>query len=313
MDADADSEAGEVLLLMGPTASGKTALGLDLAVRIGGEIISVDSALAFRGMDIGTAKPGPLERARVPHHLVDILDPEENWSAADFAVRARALIGDIRDRGRIPVLVGGTMLYFHALIGGLDDIPAVDPEVRAELRERSARAGSAALHRELLGVDPEAAARIHPNDPQRILRALEVFHSSGRRLSSFQRGRDRVPPPGWRCLALWPEDREWLRARIADRFDRMLAQGFRRELETLAARPLLSREHASQRAVGYRQGWQWLEGEIDDAEFRSRVVHATAQLAKRQLTWLRGMSGVERVNAETASVDAVLDRLRVRG
>ena len=183
------------------------------------------------------------------------------------------------------------MLYFRALLVGLDAMPDVDPEVRAGLRARLPLEGSEILHAELSQVDPEAAGRIHPRDPQRILRALEVHLSTGRTLSSFQQGRRASLPEGWRQLALWPEDRAGLRERIARRFDAMLAQGFVRELETLRARPLLTAEHTSQRAVGYRQGWDWLEGRIDQATFRERAIHATRQLAKRQLTWLRGMPG----------------------
>jgi tRNA dimethylallyltransferase len=301
-----------VVLLMGPTATGKSALALELADRIGGEIVSVDSALVYRGMDIGTAKPSPEERARVPHHLIDVLDPEETWSAADFAEHASRLIGEIQARGRVPVLAGGTMLYFRALLTGLDTMPDVDPEVRAALRRRLPEEGSALLHSELARIDPAAASRIHPNDPQRILRALEVFLSTGRPLSTFQQGTRRILRGGWHCLALWPEDRERLRERIALRFDAMLAAGFARELEMLKARPLLTAEHASQRAVGYRQGWQWLAGEIDFEAFRKRAIHATRQLAKRQLTWLRGMGEVDRLAAETASVERILSWLERR-
>jgi len=298
-----------VILLMGPTATGKTALALELAERIGGEIVSVDSALVYRGMDIGTAKPSTAERARVPHHLIDIRDPEETWSAADFAEHAQRLIGEIHGRGRVPLLVGGTMLYFRALIAGLDAMPAVDPEVRAELRARLPEVGAAALHAELSSVDPVSAERIHPNDPQRILRALEVYRSTGLALSAFQTGRSRGLPSHWCCLALLPEDRARLRERIAQRFDAMIAAGFEGELRQLMARPSLTASHASQRAVGYRQGWLWLAGEIGYDVFRERAITATRQLAKRQLTWLRGMGGFERIRAENAHVEDLLLRL----
>jgi tRNA dimethylallyltransferase len=300
-----------VVLLMGPTATGKTALALDLAEALGGEIISVDSALVYRGMDIGTAKPSLAERARIPHHLVDILDPEQSWSAADFVREALRLVGEIQERGGLPILAGGTMLYFRALLNGLDTMPEVDPAVRAGLRARLPEQGSQALHAELARVDPEAAARIHPRDPQRILRALEIYLSTGRTLSSFQRGRRASPPASWRQIVLWPEDRGQLRERIARRFDAMLAQGFVRELEALRARPCLTAEHASQRAVGYRQGWDWLAGNTDYPTFRERSIHATRQLAKRQLTWLRGMPELERLAAETVSVQQLLERLVV--
>lgn len=302
--------ADPVILLMGPTATGKTALALELAERIGGEIVSVDSALVYRGMDIGTAKPSAADRARVPHHLIDIRDPEESWSAADFALQARRLIDEIRDRGRIPLLVGGTMLYFRALVQGLDDMPPVDPLVRAALRTRLSEVGADALHRELLAVDPVSAGRIHPNDPQRILRALEIHRSTGRPLSAFQSGSSRPLPPDWRCLALLPEDRERLRQRIAQRFDAMLQAGFERELRGLMQRPLLTATHASQRAVGYRQGWQWLSGAMSYDRFCERAITATRQLAKRQLTWLRGATRFERIPAEGAHVDELLTRIR---
>ncbi len=329
-----------VILLMGPTAAGKTALALDWAERIDGEIISVDSALVYRGMDIGTAKPTLEERSRVPHHLIDIREPEAAWSAADFVTHAQGLIADIRARGHTPLLVGGTMLYFRALLQGLDAMPAIDPEVRRALRARLPMDGAAALHRELQAIDPAAAKRIHPNDPQRILRALEVFHSTGATLSSFQTrasgasspcGAGRVGPGGggrsgigsdgvesdrvgpiqtvpvsWRCVALWPEDRAGLRERIAQRFDAMLAAGFLDELRRLHARPGLTAEHPSQRAVGYRQGWQWLSGEIDTAGLRERAITATRQLAKRQLTWLRGLPDLEYRSVEGLRVQDLL-------
>lgn len=298
-----------VILLMGPTATGKTSLALEVGERIGAEIVSVDSALVYRGMDIGTAKPSRAERARIPHHLIDIREPEETWSAADFADHARRLIGEIRGRSRVPLLVGGTMLYFRALIDGLDRMPAVDPEVRSALRARVAQVGAAALHAELRAVDPVAARRIHPNDPQRILRALEIHRSTGRPLSAFQSGSVRGLPDDWRCLALIPEDRALLRERIAQRFDAMMAAGFERELRELMARPSLTAGHASQRAVGYRQGWQWLQGDIGRETFRQRAITATRQLAKRQLTWLRGMGGLELIAAESATPEDLLRRL----
>jgi tRNA dimethylallyltransferase len=302
-----------VILLMGPTATGKTALALELAERIGGEIISVDSALVYRGMDIGTAKPGAAELARVPHHLIDVRDPEESWSAADFVEHARRLIGEIQSRGHVPLLVGGTMLYFRALLDGLDPMPAIDPGVRAALRARLPLEGAERLHAELRGVDPVSARRIHRNDPQRILRALEVYRSTGRPLSSFQSGPGGSVPNHWRRLALWPEDRAGLRRRIGERFDAMLAAGFAGELQTLQGRTMLTAAHASQRAVGYRQGWQWLSGEISYEVFRERAITATRQLAKRQLTWLRGMEGLDRLPAERVSVDDLLVRASLPG
>ena len=300
------------MLLLGPTASGKSALALALAEHIDAELISVDSAQIYRGMDIGTAKPSRAEQQQVPHHLLDILDPEATWSAADFAERATGLIAEIHQRGRVPLLVGGTMLYFRALIQGIDAMPEVVPEIRAQLRERIQAEGSEALHRELQAVDPIAADRIRASDPQRILRALEIFFSSGQRLSALQTGFRQTLPDAWQAFALWPEDRKKLHTQIAQRFDAMLDSGFAGELQRLVARPLLTAEHMSQRAVGYRQGWQWLAGEFDADEFRQRSIFATRQLAKRQLTWLRSMSWVTLLPAETCSAREVLTRWRYR-
>ena len=298
-----------VILLAGPTASGKTALSLALAEELDAEIVSVDSALVYRGMDIGTAKPSAAERARVPHHLLDIRDPEDTYSAADFALDARAAIAAIHARGRVALLAGGTLLYFRALLDGFDPIPPVPEEVRAMVRARLERAGSGELHQALAAIDPEAAARIHPNDPQRILRALEVFEATGRPLSSFQQGATAEVPDQWVSLALWPQDRARLRARIAERFDAMLAAGFVEELMALARRPGLTAEHPSQRAVGYRQGWQWLAGDWDFDTFRERAIAATRQLAKRQLTGLRRFPLHARLNAETARLSDALQAI----
>lgn len=305
-----------VILLMGPTASGKSALGLVLAEHLGGEIISVDSAQIYRGMDIGTAKPTMQEQTRVPHHLIDILEPEQNWSAAEFVVQARQLIQEVRGRGRVPILLGGTTLYFRALIQGMDAMPEIDPEIRAVLRQRVQTVGAEVLHVELQQVDPAAAARIRPSDPQRIVRALEVFHSSGQPLSSFQTGaRQGLPdqglPEDWHAFALWPEDRAVLRQQIALRFTQMVASGFVAELQGLMARPLLTANHASQRAVGYRQGWDFLLGHCDEATFHQRAIHATRQLAKRQLTWLRSMAGIQRLPTTPEALSLVLHSLRL--
>lgn len=305
-----------VILLMGPTASGKSALGLALAERLDAEIISVDSAQIYRGMDIGTAKPTAQEQARVPHHLIDILEPEQNWSAAEFVSGARELIQEVRERGRVPILLGGTMLYFRALIQGMDAIPEVDPEVRSTLRQRVQAVGAEALHAELQQVDPVAAARIRPSDPQRIVRALEVFHSSGQPLSRFQTGAHRAMsaqdlPEDWHAFALWPQDRAVLRQQIALRFTQMLASGFVTELQDLMARPLLTANHASQRAVGYRQGWDWLLGRCDEATFHQRAIHATRQLAKRQLTWLRSMEDIPRLPTTPEALPMVLRSLQL--
>jgi tRNA dimethylallyltransferase len=286
------------LALMGPTASGKTALALELAERHGGEIVSVDSALVYRGLDIGAAKPDAVERARVPHHMLDLRDPWQPYSAAEFARDARVAIDGIVARGNLPILAGGTGLYFRALLHGLADMPGADPGVRAALEQEAAERGWAALHAELAAVDPEAAARIHATDAQRIQRALEVFRGSGRPISAWRRA---AAPPDLPVrvlpMVLAPADRAVLHARIALRFDRMLGHGFLDEVRALRALPRLA-AHPSPldlpalRAVGYRQAWEHLDGATGPAEFRDRAIFATRQLARRQLTWLRGEVGV---------------------
>ncbi|MCG6117845.1 MAG: tRNA (adenosine(37)-N6)-dimethylallyltransferase MiaA [Aquimonas sp.] len=283
---------------MGPTASGKTALAIDWAQRLGGEIVSVDSALVYRGLDIGSAKPDAVERADVPHHLIDIRDPEQAYSAGEFAVDARATVEAVLARGRLPLLVGGTGLYFRALLGGLSAMPASDPALRAQLEAEAAIRGWTALHEELAQADPEVAARIRPTDPQRITRALEVLRGSGRPISAWQRDPPLSPRPPWRVLklVLAPADRALLHARIEARFDRMLAQGFLDEVARLRARPGLHPDLPAMRAVGYRQGWRHLDGLTDAAGFRAEAIAATRQLGKRQLTWLRGELDAFRVD-----------------
>jgi tRNA dimethylallyltransferase len=279
------------LCLAGPTASGKTAAALAIAERLSRErpveIVSVDSALVYRGMDIGTAKPTPQERAQVPHHLIDILDPVQSYSAARFAADAAQLIEAINARGHWPLLVGGTMLYFKALFEGLDAMPAADAQVRAALDARAAREGWPALHAELARIDPPTAARLAPNDAQRIQRALEVFRVSGQPLSSFYRART-APAPLPPLISLEPQDRRWLHARIERRFEQMLADGLLDEVKALRARGDLHADLPAMRCVGYRQAWQALDnGRLD--ELAARGSAATRQLAKRQLTWLRAM------------------------
>ena len=279
--------------LAGPTASGKSALALAAAARWPVEIISVDSAQVYRGLDIGTAKPSAAERAAVPHHLIDILDATEAYSAAQFVTDARRLIGEINARGRTALLVGGTMLYFKALIDGLDAMPAADPVVRAALDARAAAEGWPALHAELARIDPASAARLPATDAQRIQRALEVWMVSGQPLSSFHH-RDRPSGLDLPLLALEPVSRAWLHQRIAQRFDAMLEQGLVDEVKALRARGDLRPELPALRCVGYRQTWAALEAGLPDAGtligLREQGVAATRQLAKRQLTWLRGMS-----------------------
>jgi tRNA dimethylallyltransferase len=282
------------IALMGPTASGKTALAIEWARRFDGEIVSVDSALVYRGLDIGAAKPDAGERASVPHHMLDLRDPWQPYSAAEFAADARAAIDDIVARGRLPILAGGTGLYFRALIEGLAPMPEADPEVRASITADAGSRGWAALHAELAAVDPEAGRRIHATDAQRIQRALEVHRVSGRSISDWQReqGHDRLPLRVLK-LALAPGDRGVLHARIEQRFDAMLAAGFLDEVRALRSLPPLQSHPApiglpALRAVGYRQAWEHLDGQTSAGEFRDRAIFATRQLAKRQLTWLRG-------------------------
>jgi tRNA dimethylallyltransferase len=277
------------LVLAGPTASGKSALALRLAEHIDLEIVSVDSAQVYRGMDIGTAKPSPADRALVPHHLIDIVDPTDRYTAAQFAADAARLIGEINRRNRIPLLAGGTMLYFKALTEGLNTLPPADPGVRASIDSRAAAAGWPALHRELAGVDAATAARLDPNDRQRIQRALEVFELTGRPMSGILEGsaRERDTSASFLRIALIPSDRAVLHQRIAERFGAILAAGLVDELRALRKRFALTPDLPSMRAVGYRQAWRHLEGEYNVATLRDRGIFATRQLAKRQLTWLR--------------------------
>lgn len=291
-------DAPRCIALAGPTASGKSAASLAIAQRWPVEIISVDSALVYRGMDIGSAKPSAAERAQVPHHLIDILDPLQSYSAADFVRDTTRLADEIAARGRTALLVGGTMLYFKALLVGLDDMPPADTGVRERIEARAREQGWPALHAELARVDPITAARLPPNDSQRIQRALEVHEVSGRPLSSFQTGRTRNPDSPLapdHLISLEPQDRAWLHARIAQRFDDMLVAGFLDEVRTLRARGDLSTELPSMRCVGYRQAWDMLQahgGVLTNeqlAELRELGIAATRQLGKRQLTWLRSM------------------------
>ncbi len=277
------------IALMGPTASGKTALAADWAEALDTEIVSVDSALVYRGMDIGSAKPDAALLARAPHRLIDIRDPHESYSAAEFARDALAAMRDLAAQGRVPLLVGGTGLYFHALLHGLSEMPEADAAMREAIAAEAAERGWPALHAELAKVDPEAAARIHATDPQRIMRALEVWRLTGRPISDWQRAAQRRPFP-FRVLrlVLAPRERAVLHARIAARFDAMLAAGFLDEVRRLRADPRLHPDLPAMRAVGYRQAWAHLDGETDAATFRAQAIAATRQLAKRQFTWLRG-------------------------
>jgi tRNA dimethylallyltransferase len=303
------------ITLMGPTASGKSALAMNVAAHLPVEIISVDSAQVYRDMDVGTAKPTAEERRAVPHHLIDIIDPTRSYSAARFCDDAVALMKAIHARGRLPLLVGGTMLYFKALREGLSTLPQADATVRAALDAEAAERGWPALHAELMRTDPQTAARLAPQDAQRIQRALEVFRLTGQPMSTLlERSSAASLPFQLIDIALVPADRALLHARIASRFDAMLAGGLVEEVRALRKRYALDADLPSMRCVGYRQAWAYLEDEYDAKELRDRGIYATRQLAKRQLTWLRGMNEVAVFDcfdprAEAAVRDHILQRL----
>ena len=305
----------QALAIAGPTASGKTGLALAIAAHLqdqgGAEIISVDSALVFKGMNIGTAKPSASELAAVPHHLIDIRDPLNAYSAAEFAHDALACVADIRSRGKMPILVGGTMLYFKALMEGLNDMPAANAEVRAGIQAEAENLGWPAMHTLLSEVDPLTAARLAPADSQRISRALEVFRISGKALSSFHQLNVAPAEPAnsnalhWAnapLLSLEPTDRSWLHKRIEQRFDDMLSNGFLDEVKDLRARGDLTPDLPAMRCVGYRQAWEALDGTLPMSELRDRGVFATRQLAKRQITWLRSLPQRTVLEAEGENV-----------
>ena len=305
----------QALAIAGPTASGKTGLALAIAAHLqdqgGAEIISVDSALVFKGMNIGTAKPSASELAAVPHHLIDIRDPLNAYSAAEFAHDALACVADIRSRGKMPILVGGTMLYFKALMEGLNDMPAANAEIRAGIQAEAENLGWPAMHAVLRQVDPLTAARLAPADSQRISRALEVFRISGKALSSFHQLNVAPAEPAnsnalhWAnapLLSLEPTDRSWLHKRIEQRFDDMLSNGFLDEVKDLRARGDLTPDLPAMRCVGYRQAWEALDGTLPMSELRDRGVFATRQLAKRQITWLRSLPQRTVLEAEGENV-----------
>ena len=287
--------------LLGPTASGKSRLALALAERLPLEIVSMDSAQVYRGMDIGTAKPSAAERSRVPHHLIDLVDPDAGYSVGRWRSEAIRVVVEILNRRKMPLLVGGTMLYYRALTSGLAAMPSADPELRAELDLSAARRGWPSLHADLAKVDPETAQRVQPNDAQRIQRALEVWKLTGEPLSQIQKRRDPPLPFALKAFALAPE-RAQLHAHIAARFEAMLAAGLVDEVRSLQARFALHAALPSMRAVGYRQVWEFLEGRFGKDELRSRGIAATRQLAKRQLTWLRGFDGVEILQSADPSI-----------
>ncbi len=295
---------------MGPTAAGKTEISLRLAEALDADIVSVDSAQVYRGMDVGTAKPDAATLARVPHRLIDICDPEEPYSAGAFVRDACAAIGEIHAAGRVPLLVGGTMLYFRALTRGIAPLPEGDADLRAELDARAAAEGWPALHADLAQVDPEAAARINPNDSQRIQRALEVWRLSGRPLSEWQADTGPALDCEFRRVALMPAERRTLHERIAARLESMLEAGFVDEVRRLRERPGLSADSPSMRSVGYRQLWAHLDGRCDLPTAARRALYATRQLAKRQITWLRADPGLFVVDPlEAGAFGAILSRM----
>lgn len=286
-----------VLVLTGATGTGKSDWALRAAQLHPLEIVSVDSAMVYRGLDIGTAKPARALRARIPHHLIDICDPTESYSAGRFVADASARIIEIHGRGHIPLLVGGTFLYLRALVSGMASLPEASAGLRRELNERASALGWRALHEELARLDPEAAARIHPNDPQRIQRALEVCLATGRPISELQRmSPSALAPYPLHRWALVPADRAALHSRLTERFNTMMAHGFLREVESLFARSDLNADHPAIRAVGYRQLWAHLAGELSFVEAVKRGIAATRQLAKRQLTWIRSDATLTRVD-----------------
>ena len=308
-----NSPVARAVALMGPTASGKTAAALAIARALPCEIISVDSALVYREMDIGTAKPNAEELASAPHHLIDIIDPRDAYSVAQFRKDAARLVQEIHARGRLPLLVGGTMMYFNALRNGLDDLPGADPALRQQLDEEAARIGVPGLHARLSSVDPVTAERLAPNDSQRIQRALEIWHLTGKPMSALlaQQG-PREPDFPMLAISLEPEDRAALHARIALRFDQMLAQGFIEEVEKLRARGDLHLDLPSIRCVGYRQAWEYLDGAYNFETMRERGIIATRQLAKRQITWLRSMPDRQVVDGLQAGAQETILKLTMQ-
>ena len=297
------------LFLMGPTASGKTDLAIALRQQLPVEVISVDSALIYKGMDIGTAKPTPAELALAPHRLIDILDPKESYSAMNFREDALKEMAEISASGRIPLLVGGTMLYYKALLEGLSPLPSADPIIRAEIEEKAAKIGWAGMHQELLAIDPVAGARINPNDSQRINRALEVFYITGKTMTELTAEKGEALPYRLLQFAIAPQDRAILHERIALRFQKMMDLGFEEEVKRLFLREDLHIDLPSIRCVGYRQMWEYLQGDISLDEAIYKGICATRQLAKRQITWLRGwkdeITWLDSLNPEQAKLTMI--------
>lgn len=300
----------KAIFLMGPTGTGKTDLAVAIRQQLPVEIISVDSVLVYKNMDIGTAKPDAETLKLAPHRLINFLDPSQAYSAADFREDALREMAEITNSGRLPLLVGGTMLYFRALEHGLSELPSADPEIRARLVEEAKVLGWEALHERLQHIDPEAAARIHPNDPQRLQRALEVYELTGQNLTNLQKNiRFASCPYKLLKIALIPENRAWLHNRLAQRFDKMLDLGLVNEVTQLYTRPDLNISLPAIRAVGYRQVWDYLDGKIDYNLMRNRAIVATRQLAKRQMTWLRSDQGLSLYNAENYHLSSVISNI----
>lgn len=301
-----------VIFLLGPTASGKTGIAIELAQRLDCQLISCDSSLVYSGMDIGSAKPTAAELSAAPHRLINLRDPSEPYSVAQYCEDAMQEIGAAREQRRIPVLVGGTMLYFNALEKGLASMPEANERVRQALSEQGSRLGWAHMHKTLAAIDPAAADKIHPNDPQRIQRALEVYELTGKPISQWQSdqpdAQDRLLHPLLK-VGLYPENRAALHARIADRFESMVAAGFLDEVRVLQADARNHAELPSMRSVGYRQAWQFLRGELSMDEFREKSLAATRQLAKRQLTWMRGMQELVLLDSLALSQDECVDQI----
>lgn len=301
------AEAVDAVLLLGPTASGKSALAMQLAEKIPLEIVSVDSAQVYRGMDIGTAKPSLVDRAAAPHHLIDIRDPVDPYSAADFVRDATSAIQGIRARGKLPLLVGGTMLYAKALRDGLSDLPSADPKTRERLEAEARERGWPAMHARLADVDPATAARLKPNDSQRIQRALEIYEATGTRMSDLLRA-ERSAPLALSTIAVMPAHRSQLHRRIEQRFEAMLDSGLVEEVRALRRRSDLHANLPSMRSVGYRQAWVFIEGRTTFDQFRAAGIAATRQLAKRQITWLRSMTNATVVDATSTRAPTDLAR-----
>ena len=295
---------------MGPTASGKTSLAIDVAKRLNGEVISVDSALIYKDMDIGTAKPDMQERDGIAHHLIDIISPEQSYSVADFLKDAKSSIEDISGRNKVPIMAGGTMMYFNALIKGINQLPESDIKVRQQVEQKIAQEGLNAVHKQLQDIDPISAKRIHENDSQRITRALEVFFTSGKTLTHWQNKEKSVLDFNFKQFSIMPSERTILHKNIALRFDQMLGQGLVDEVQMLLQKYHLHEDLPSLRSVGYRQVWQYLQKELSAAEMRERGIIATRQLAKRQVTWLRAWDNLSYLESgDKNNTDRLVEKL----